>query len=276
MKFVNSDGLFDTTNISEVNEKVQGEYVLMPSPPVDGAKHDVWIRILADENDYKQWLIDLFRYLYRYKMDGNFTFMNMKYGLGVNESHKDWLDQIEDSCIRITKTPSWLENELKSIYNPRHEFFTALLLAREKYHHQNIYEEILGFRLRRYYKLENVIKILQDFEKRINVLGLYSLGQLLSRRTTEELEFKRDRHGNVFCLDGQNLGELIRKIRDELDHGTTPFPKDFDIRTENKRHRAKREKDKSGKGSQKNIQLGESDISKKKHVVGVITFSPLN
>lgn len=251
MKFVNSDGLFDTTNISEVNEKVQGEYVLMPSPPVDSAKHDVWIRILADENDYKQWLIDLFRYLYRYNMDGNSKYSNTRYHLGIDAKQADWLEQIEESCIRLSNKPLWLEIELEGIYEHDYGLLSALVLAREKYHPQNIYDEILGFRLRRYYKLENVVQILQGFEKRINVLGLYSLGQLLSRRTTEELEFKRDRHGSAFFFRGRNLGELIRKIRDELDHGTTACVKDFDIRVQNKINRAKREKDKSGKGSQK-------------------------
>ncbi|KAL2708987.1 hypothetical protein KLU848_2426 [Kluyveromyces marxianus] len=89
MRFVNSDGLFDTTNISEVNEKVQGEYALMPSPPVDSAKHDVWIRILTDQNDYKQWLFDLLRYLYRYDVDHKLTSNSRRQGENFNSSQEE-------------------------------------------------------------------------------------------------------------------------------------------------------------------------------------------
>lgn len=258
MTFVQSNGLFDTRNFSEVPawaDTKDGKYVPMASFPGSNAENNVRIRILTDQNDYKQWLFDLLRYLYRYDVDHKLTSNSRRQGENFNSSQEEWLHGIYNACIQFSKLPSWLENELDSVCNFGDSFFATLVLLREKYHPENLHEEIAGFRLQKHYKLENVLRILRDFEDRIPVYGVFSLGNILLERITRELGFKKNVHGQLYRVKekyDEGLSELIKDIQEEVDNNNIRIQNERNYRAQkNGRNRVKKDNYRSGKGSQR-------------------------
>lgn len=255
MTFVRSGGLFHTDNFTEETGWSGGEEVLVPSFPGSDAKNIVRVRILKDENQYKKWLIDLLRYLYRYNVDDKLTFSNLRQDEIFEELQYDWLEGIYNACIQFSKLPSWLEHELGSITDFGHDFFTTLTLIRQMYHPEYIYEEIVGFRLRTHYKLENVLRILRDFKDRIEVFRSYYLENILLERMTRELRFKKNVHGQLYRVKEKyddGLSELIKDIQEEVDNNNIRIQNERNYRAQkNGRNRVKKDTYRSGKGSQR-------------------------
>lgn len=222
--FTDTDGLFDTLNIKEElsdqdrEDVTKSEFKKLPKFPGQNAKHSLRVRIINDENNYKKWLIDLYRYLYYINADETLTADNIRDNNGFSSKQRDWIELIQESCIQISKLPEWLESEISDRYNPGDPLLVALAIMREKYHPKNLIQEIEGFRAHRRYKLENIHRILQNFEERIRVGKLRNLEPLLVGLVSSELRNKRDQNGKLHPLTGHNNGllQIIGEINETI------------------------------------------------------------
>ncbi|BAO38177.1 hypothetical protein KLMA_40421 [Kluyveromyces marxianus DMKU3-1042] len=222
--FINSKGMFQTVNIKEVlpdeepEGMIKGKYMIIRGIPDSSAEHQIAITIVENEEMYQSWLIDLYRYLHRHNVDNAMTPKELKLPKSLTANQRFWLRDVNEQCVHISKMPTWLEHELEGLYTSDDRLLNVLTYTRVKYDPERLYEEICGFRLQKYYKLENVERILQNFNERLELARLPSLEPLLVERAIEGMMVTKDRNGRFhnFAHLEPRLTHIIAEIREKI------------------------------------------------------------
>ncbi len=222
--FINSKGMFQTVNIKEIlpdeesENMIRGKHMIIRGIPDSSAEHQIAITIVRNEEMYQSWLIDLYRYLHHHNVDSAITPKELKLPKSLTADQRFWLRDVSQQCVQISKMPTWLEQELEGLYTSDDSFLNVLTYTRTKYNPERLYAEIYGFRLQKYYKLENVERILQNFNERLELARLPSLEPLLVERAIEGLMVTKDRNGRFhnFAHLEPRLSHIIAAIREKI------------------------------------------------------------